>query len=68
MIPFESSGCVLAIMSGKVWREGKLWMSGSVKEKKNIYLRLTSETHPDYIKVVLEFRSELNPKATVMIN
>lgn len=31
LIPFES--CVLAIISGKVWREGKLWMSGKMKKK-----------------------------------
>lgn len=31
LIPFES--CVLAIISGKVWREGKLWMSSNIKKK-----------------------------------
>lgn len=52
MIPFESSRCVLAIMSGKVWREGKLWMSGDIKER--LYFVLIAPKCNNDNKLIIE--------------
>lgn len=35
-MPFVFSLCVLAIMSGKFWREEKFWVSGNITETEHI--------------------------------